>query len=81
MKEYTIKMKFSVESEKANLGKISQFAEELSRKILDDDNFTYSDDIEIIDKKRKRRRNNSDDDDSDIEEIQDETNQRVGSVR
>ena len=49
MKEYTIKMKFSVESEKANLGKISQFAEELSRKILEDDNFTYSDDIEIID--------------------------------
>ncbi len=49
MKEYTITMSFSVESEKSNLEKINLFADELSQKILDDDNLVLYNDIEIID--------------------------------
>ena len=49
MKEYTIVMTFSVEAEKSNLEKINTFAEELSRKIMDDDSLVLDNDIEVVD--------------------------------
>lgn len=49
MKEYTITMNFSVESEEADYEKISEFAEQLSESIMNDDNLIYGDDIEIVD--------------------------------
>lgn len=48
MKEYTITMSLSVEAEKSKLEKIQQFAEELTQKILEDSELTYSGDIEIV---------------------------------
>lgn len=49
MKEYTITMSFSVEAEKANIEKINRFAEELSQKIMENDELSYDNDIEIVD--------------------------------
>jgi hypothetical protein len=49
MKQYTITMKFRVEAEKANLNKITEYADELSENIMGDTKLVYNDDIEIID--------------------------------
>ena len=42
-------MKFRVEAEKANLNKITEYADELSENIMGDTKLVYNDDIEIID--------------------------------
>lgn len=48
MKEYTITMNFMIESEKADYEKISEFAEQLSETIMNNDKIVYGNDIEII---------------------------------
>jgi len=48
MKEYTIIMKFNVEAKKSDYEKISNFAEELSESIMDNDKLIYKGDIEIV---------------------------------
>jgi hypothetical protein len=49
MKEYTIKMSFSIEAETADYEKVSEFAEKLSESIMNDDDLISSGDIEVID--------------------------------
>ena len=49
MKQYTITMKFRVEAEKANLEKITEYADELSENIMGDNKLVYNNNIEIID--------------------------------
>ena len=48
MKEYSITLKFSLESKKADYEDISEFAEKLTEKIMNDDNLIYSNGIEIV---------------------------------
>jgi hypothetical protein len=48
MKEYNIKMNFSVESKDSDYEEISIFAEELAEKIMDDENLLYKGDIAIV---------------------------------
>jgi len=48
MKEYKITMTFSIEAEDADYEKISEFAEDLSDRLMADENLN-DDDIEIID--------------------------------
>jgi uncharacterized membrane protein YqiK len=47
MKEYTIILKFSIESKKADYEDVSEFAEKLTEKIMNDDSLVLSDGIEI----------------------------------
>ena len=47
MKEYTITMNFTVESEKSDYESISEFAELLSENIMNDETLTSYRDIEI----------------------------------
>ena len=47
MKEYTITMNFMIESEEADYEKISEFAEQLTETIMNDDKIIYGNDIEI----------------------------------
>jgi len=69
MKQYTITMKFRVEAEKANLNKITEYADELSENIMGDNKLVYNDDIEIIDVVIDDIENNIDDfDDDDVYE-------------
>lgn len=49
MKEYTITMNFVIESEEADYEKISEFAEQLTETIMNDDKIIYGNDIEIVD--------------------------------
>ena len=49
MKEYTITMNFTVESEKSDYESISEFAELLSENIMNDETLTSYRDIEITD--------------------------------
>lgn len=46
MKEYTITMTFSIEAVKAGVDKVTQFAEDLSQKMLNDN---YPNEIDIVD--------------------------------
>jgi len=48
MKEYTIKINFSVESKHSDYENISIFAEELAEKIMEDENLIFKGDIEIV---------------------------------
>ena len=48
MREYTIKMNFSVESKDSDFEYITIFAEELAEKIMEDDNLLYKGSIEIV---------------------------------
>ena len=48
MKEYTVTMNFIIESQNADYERISEFAEELTEKIMEDDNLIYGHDIEIV---------------------------------
>lgn len=48
MKEYKITMAFSIEAEYADYEKISEFAEDLSDKFMNDERLN-KDDIEIVD--------------------------------
>jgi hypothetical protein len=49
MKEYTIMMKFSVETENdIDYEKVSEFAEQLTENIMGDDKLVYGDGIEIV---------------------------------
>jgi len=62
-------MKFRVEAEKANLNKITEYADELSENIMGDNKLVYNDDIEIIDVVIDDIENNIDDfDDDDVYE-------------
>lgn len=47
MKEYAITLKFSLESKKADYEDVSEFAEKLTEKIMNDDSLVFSDGIEI----------------------------------
>ena len=47
MKEYSITLKFSLESKKADYEDVSEFAEKLTEKIMNDDSLIFSDGIEI----------------------------------
>lgn len=47
MKEYDITLKFSLESKKADYEDVSEFAEKLTEKIMNDDSLVFSDGIEI----------------------------------
>lgn len=47
MKEYSITLKFSIESKKADYEDVSEFAEKLTEKIMNDDSLVFSDGIEI----------------------------------
>ena len=47
MKEYSITLKFSLESKKADYEDVSEFAEKLTEKIMNDDSLVFSDGIEI----------------------------------
>ena len=67
MKQYTITMKFRVEAEKANLNKITEYADELSENIMCDNKLVYNDDIEIIDVVVDDIENNIDDFDEEDE--------------
>jgi len=49
MKEYSITLTFAVETKKSDYEDVSEFAEQLIDKILDDDNLTIKRDIEIVD--------------------------------
>jgi hypothetical protein len=48
MKEYTITLKFTVESEDSDYDDINEFADELVENIMDNEELIYNDDIEII---------------------------------
>ena len=47
MKEYSITLKFSLESKKADYEDVSEFAEKLTEKIMNTDSLVFSDGIEI----------------------------------
>ena len=47
MKEYTITLSFTVESEEADYERVSEFAEKLSENIMDYEMLIYDDDIEV----------------------------------
>lgn len=49
MKEYSITLTFAVETKKSDYEDVSEFAEQLIDKILDNDNLTIKRDIEIVD--------------------------------
>lgn len=49
MKEYTIRMSFSVKAEDSDYEEISNFADELAGMIMEEDNLIYQGDIEITD--------------------------------
>ena len=49
MKEYTITMSFQVEADKSKLEKITQFADDLTQKILEDNDLVYHNDIKVVD--------------------------------
>jgi len=48
MKEYSITLKFSIESKNADYEDVSEFAEKLTEKIMNDDNLTCNNGVEII---------------------------------
>lgn len=48
MKEYTITMKFQVESDESDYEQISEYAEQLCEDIMNDDKLVYQNDIEIV---------------------------------
>jgi len=49
MKEYTITMSFSIESECNDVDRITKLAEEFSQKVMNDNNIVRDDDFEIVD--------------------------------
>ena len=72
MKEYAIILKFSLESKKADYEDISEFAEKLTEKIMNDDSLIFSDGIEITEITVHEVEDNNDYLDLDEEEFLDE---------
>jgi len=72
MKEYTIILKFSIESKKADYEDVSEFAEKLTEKIMNDDSLVISDGIEITEITVNEVEDNNDYLDLDEEEFPDE---------
>ena len=48
MKEYNIKINLVVEAQDSDYDRVEQYAQELVEALIQDDNITYDDDIEII---------------------------------
>ena len=72
MKEYTITLKFSIESKKADYEDVSEFAEKLTEKIMNNDSLIFSDGIEITEITVHEVEDNNDYLDLDEEEFLDE---------
>lgn len=72
MKEYTITLKISIESKKADYEDVSEFAEKLTEKIMNNDNLVFSDGIEITEISVNEVEDNNDYLDLDEEEFLDE---------
>ena len=72
MKEYSITLKFSLESKKADYEDVSEFAEKLTEKIMNTDSLVFSDGIEITEITVNEVEDNNDYLDLDEEEFLDE---------
>jgi len=72
MKEYSITLKFSLESKKADYEDVSEFAEKLTEKIMNTDSLVFSDGIEITEITVDEVEDNNDYLDLDEEEFLDE---------
>ena len=72
MKEYSITLKFSIESKKADYEEVSEFAEKLVEKIMNEDDLIISDGVEIVEISVVEVEDNNDYLDLDEEELPDE---------
>jgi hypothetical protein len=72
MKEYSITLKFSLESKKADYEDVSEFAEKLTEKIMNNDSLVFGDGIEITEITVNEVEDNNDYLDLDEEEFLDE---------